>query len=102
MFNSTIFANLRSNLPILIPRSFFSHIKIKLKADLNNEWVNKIDGLATITKKIFVIHRKFCFVLFMLFILIANEIALEKNPVTIESVILSFSVSFSFKNTFSF
>ena len=77
-------------------------IKIKLKAGLNNEWVNKIDGLATITKKIFVIHRKFCFVLFMLFILIANQIALEKNPVTIESVIFSSSVSFSFKNTFSF
>ena len=75
-------------------------IKIKLKAGLNNEWVNKIDGLATITKKIFIIHRKFCFVLFMLFILIANEIALEKNP--FESVYCSFSVSFSFKNTFSF
>ena len=46
-------------------------IKIKLKAGLNNELVNKIDGLATITKKIFVIHRKFgnfCFVLFMLFL----------------------------------
>ena len=80
-------------------------IKIKLNAGLNKELVNKIDGLATITKKIFVIHRKFgkfCFVLFMLFILIANENALEKNPVTIECVIFSFSVSFSFKNTFSF
>ena len=71
-------------------------IEIKLKAGLNNEWVKKIDGLTTITKKIFVIHRKFFFVLLMLFILIANEIALEKNPVTIESVIFSFSVSFSF------
>ena len=80
-------------------------IKIKLKAGLNNELVNKIDGLATITKKIFVIRRKFgkfCFVLFMLLILIANENALEKNLVTIDCVIFSFSVSFSFKNTFSF
>ena len=86
----------------MLIQSMGHKLKIKLKAGLNNEWVNKIDGLATITKKIFAIHGKFWFVLFMLFILIANEITLEKNPVTIESVIFSFSVTFSFKNTFSF
>ena len=39
-------------------------------------------GLATITKKIYIIYRKFCFVHV---IVMANQTTLEKNPVTIES-----------------
>ena len=47
----------------MLIQSMGHKLKIKLKAGLNNEWVNKIDGLATITKKIFAIHGKFWFVL---------------------------------------
>ena len=50
-------------------------IKIKLKTT--------IGSLATIMKRIYIIYRTFCFILFMLFILIANQAALEKNRATI-------------------
>ena len=51
--------------------------KIKLKTGLNNKRVNTIDGLATITKNIYIMYTKFCFVHV---ILIANQAASEKNP----------------------
>ena len=56
-------------------------------------------GLATITKKIYIIYRKFCFVHV---IVMANQTTLEKNPVTIESIAFSFSVNCIFNNTVSF
>ena len=37
-----------------------------------------------------------------LYLGIVNQAALEKSPVTIESIVFSFSVNCSFKNTFSF
>ena len=49
-----------------------------------------------------IICRKFCFVLFMLLVLMANQAALEKNHATIENIVFSFSVKCSFNNTFSF
>ena len=57
-----------------------------------------IDGLATITKKMYIIYRKFCFVSV---IFIANQAALDKNSVAIESVAFSFSVNCSFNKTLS-
>ena len=49
-----------------------------------------------------IICRKFCFVLFMLLVLMANQAALEKNHATIENIVFSFSVNCSFNNAFSF
>ena len=55
-------------------------------------------GLATITKKIYIIYRTFCFVHV---IVMANQTTLEKNPVTIESIAFFFSVNCSFNSTLS-
>ena len=60
-------------------------MKIKLKIGFKQRMVNTIDGLATITKKMYIIYREFCFILFMLY-LSQNQAALEKNPFIIESV----------------
>ena len=64
--------------------------------------LNTVDGLATITKKISILYARFCFVLLMLFILIANTTALEQKPGTIESVVFSLFVNCSFDKTFLF
>ena len=48
------------------------------------ECVNTINSLATITQNIYIIHRKFYFDFFLLY-LSPNQAALENSPVTIES-----------------
>ena len=35
-------------------------LKIILKIGLENEWVNTVDDLVTVTKKMYIICRKFC------------------------------------------
>ena len=77
-------------------------LKIILKIGLENEWVNTVDDLVTVTKKMYIICRKFC-VFFVLFMLNQekNQAALEKNLIATESAAFSFSVNLDFNNTFS-
>ena len=48
------------------------------------------DGLVTITQKIYIVYSKFCFVLFVLFILITNQAALEKKPSLLKALFFFF------------
>ena len=75
-----------SDSPILILQSFFPYtICTLMVVDVNTSygtqnkdyikntfkamnWVNRIDDLATITKNICILYRKFCFALFMLYL----------------------------------
>ena len=76
-------------------------IKIKLKASLNNEWVDTIHCLINITKRIHIIYRKFfCFV--HVIYTYPKLSCIRKKLVTIEIAVFSFSGNCSFNNTFSF
>ena len=52
-------------------------------------------------RKRFILHIQKFLCCFDYAIVIANQAALEKNPVTMESVAFSFSVNCSFNDTFS-
>ena len=51
--------------------------------------LNTINGLATILRKMYIIWKVLFY--FVHVILIANQVALEKNPVTIKSVVFFLS-----------
>ena len=53
---------------MLIQTTEIEKQRLNQKQVHNIEWVNTIDGLATITKKMYIIHRKFCVVLLMLYL----------------------------------